>query len=325
MNEFELIARYFTASQYSNDVLLGVGDDAAVVHVPDGYQLVTAVDTIVEGVHFPTNSSAEDIAFRALAVNLSDMAAMGAIPKWFTLSLCVPAVDETWLAAFAKSLNNLAAKFKMQLIGGDTVKGPLNISIQIMGVVEQDRWLTRSGAKPGDLIFVSGVPGEAAGGLQLILHPELVEAQLPHNKSHVEHLIQRFLKPAPRVELGRLLRTLASAAMDVSDGLHGDLRKLCKASHCGAVLNVEHLPPSESLVLLFGSQTREQLAHTGGDDYELLFTINPQHRARLEQAVLACGITCTHIGVMDESGELTCVRGNQSVTIADTGYDHFAS
>lgn len=324
MNEFELISRYFTSSHYSDDVLLGVGDDAAVVNVPTGYQLVTAVDTIVEGIHFPTDSKAEDIAYRALAVNLSDMAAMGAIPKWFTLSLCIPSVNEAWLSSFSKSLNELAAQFKVQLIGGDTVKGPLNISIQIMGIVEQERWLTRSGAKPGDLIFVSGVPGEGAGGLQLLLHPEL-QAQSRNKNADAHHLMQQFLRPAPRIQLGRLLRPFASAAMDVSDGLLGDLRKLCAASHCGAVLNLEQLPNSKSLVAMFGSERSEQLALSGGDDYELLFTVEPQYFSSVEQSMKACGISCTHIGAMDESGELKCVRSNQPVTISDSGYDHFVS
>ena len=323
MNEFELIARYFTASRYSDDVKLGVGDDAAVVCVPTGFQLVAAVDTIVEGGHFPVGSAAEDIAYRALAVNLSDIAAMGAIPKWFTLSLCVPTVTETWLGGFAQSLNELAARFDVQLIGGDTVKGPLNISIQILGIVEQDRWLRRSGAKPGDLIFVSGVPGEAAGGLNTLLHNDS-RATLDGDNKHVSHLVQRFLKPEPRIALGRALRPFASAAMDISDGLLGDLGKLCRASGCGASLQLEKLPHSPSLVAMYGPQRAEQLSLSGGDDYELLFTIAPHHLAEVERVSSQCGVSCTHIGSIDNSGGVACSRGNQPVTINQVGYDHFA-
>ena len=324
MNEFQLIARYFTASRYRDDVLLGVGDDAAVVDVPSGYRLVTSVDTIVEGIHFPANSDAADIAYRALAVNLSDIAAMGAIPKWFTLSLCIPSVNEAWLSVFAKSLSALASQFDVELIGGDTVKGPLNISVQIMGIVEQDRWLTRSGARSGDIVFISGTPGEAAGGLQLLLHPELYPPKNNRDED-INYLIQRFLRPMPRVELGRLLRPFVSAAMDVSDGLLGDLRKLCAANRCGAKVHLEQLPRSESLTALFGAERGEQLTLSGGDDYELLFTIDPEHLSHVEQSVKACGIPCTAIGTMDETGELRCVRDNQPVTMIDSGYDHFAS
>jgi thiamine-monophosphate kinase len=181
LGEFDLIKRYFTAASYPADVLLGVGDDAAVLAVPAGYRLVAAVDTLVEGVHFPVGTSAADIAYRALAVNLSDMAAMGAQPRWFTLSLCMPESSESWVAAFALSLQQLAARYKVQLVGGDTVKGPLNISLQILGLVKEDGWLTRAGAAPGDVIFVSGVPGEAAGGLQLL------QSQLAAEPQHRQH------------------------------------------------------------------------------------------------------------------------------------------
>ncbi|MES1191491.1 MAG: thiamine-phosphate kinase [Steroidobacter sp.] len=323
MNEFQLIARYFASSPCSNDVLLGIGDDAAVIAVPSGYRLVAAVDTIVEGIHFPHHSDAADIAYRALAVNLSDMAAMGAVPRWFTLSLCIPAIDEAWMEHFASSLQALAGRFDVQLVGGDTVKGPLNISIQILGLVESDKWLTRSGASPGDLIFVSGNPGEAAGGLQLLLTPRGAGSR--EEQQYSQHLIQRFLRPEPRVALGRFLRLHASAAMDVSDGLLGDLRKLCASSGCGARLQLEQLPASSALQVMFDDQQREQLILSGGDDYELLFTIAPQHEAVVARAMAACDVVCTRIGVMSAGPEVSCFRDSQAVTFADAGYDHFAS
>lgn len=319
MNEFELIARYFQSSHYGDDVLLGVGDDAAVVDVPVGYKLVTSVDTIVEGVHFPHNSAAEDIAYRALAVNLSDMAAMGAIPKWFTLSLCIPTIDETWVNGFAWSLKALASQFNVQLVGGDTVKGPLNISVQILGVVEQDRWLTRSGAKSGDLIVVSGKPGEAAGGLRLLLN---AQSSL-HDSHHEQQLIDRFLRPMPRVSLGRALRTFATAAMDVSDGLLTDLKKLCAASNCGAHLQLNDLPTSSLLTAMFDPEQCEQLILNGGDDYELLFTISPSSLPQLNMIAKSVGVRCSSIGVITADEHVVCLRGNEQVTIADSGFDHF--
>ena len=335
MNEFELIARYFTASHYGSNVLLGVGDDAAVVDVPNGFNLVTSVDTIVEGVHFPNNSDAGDIAYRALAVNLSDMAAMGAIPKWFTLSLCIPAANESWIAKFSKSLQQLAQQYQVQLIGGDTVKGPLNISIQMLGIVESNRWLVRSGAKPNDLIVVSGVPGEAAGGLQLLLNPPVAQAatdSVNHTTvrpelvegSHSEHLIKRFLRPTPRIELGRGLRSHASAAMDVSDGLLTDLRKLCAASGCGAQLQLEQLPVSVALNALFATERVQQLKLSGGDDYELLFTIPPQSLSALEDISAIARVPCTVIGNIIQGPGVECFRHHQPVVITDTGFDHFS-
>lgn len=319
MNEFELIARYFQPSHYGDDVLLGVGDDAAVVDVPAGFKLVTAVDTIVEGIHFPHNSAPEDIAYRALAVNLSDMAAMGAIPKWFTLSLCIPHIDESWMNGFAKSLNALASRFNVQLVGGDTVKGPLNISVQMMGVVEQGQWLTRSGSKLGDLVVVSGMPGEAAGGLRLLLNSHLSL----HDPHHEQQLIERFLRPEPRVSLGRELRSIAHAAMDVSDGLLTDLKKLCVASNCGARLQLNDLPVSPLLTTMFDPEQCEQLILNGGDDYELLFTILPSSLAQLNAIAHSAGVQCSSIGVITDGKQVECLRGNETVTITDSGFDHF--
>ena len=318
MGEFDLIKRYFTPASYSADVLLGVGDDAAVLAVPPGYRLVMAVDTIVEGVHFPVGTSAADIAYRALAVNLSDMAAMGAQPRWFTLSLCLPDSNEQWLSEFARSLNHLAMRYGVQLVGGDTVKGPLNISIQISGLVSDDGWLTRSGARPGDMVFVSGVPGEAAGGLQLILNP-----QQQAEEKYRQHLLERFYRPTPRVELGVSLRKLASAAMDVSDGLLTDLRKLCAASRCGATMQLESLPASEALSNVFGESRAEELALQGGDDYELLFTVSDKNLEQLDSVIAATGAACTRIGQITDTLTVQCYRNGMPVEVKNAGFDHF--
>lgn len=318
MGEFELIQRYFTPASYASDVLLGVGDDAAVVDVPAGYRLVSAVDTIVAGVHFPLDTSAADIAYRALAVNLSDMAAMGAQPRWFTLSLCLPDANEAWLAEFGATLQQLARQYGVQLIGGDTVKGPLNISIQILGVVEIDKWLTRAGARPGDVVFVSGVPGEAASGLQLLLDPSIT---VQHG--HREHLLQRFYRPEPRVALGRRIRAAGSAAMDVSDGLLTDLTKLCAASHCGAHLDLDALPISHAAIATLGQQQAERNALAGGDDYELLFTVAHENLLLLESAIADVAVRCTPIGRIMAGKGVQCFRRGEPVTVEAAGFDHF--
>jgi thiamine-monophosphate kinase len=320
LGEFDLIKRYFTAPAYSADVLLGVGDDAAVIDVPTGYKLVTAVDTIVSGIHFPTDTAAADIAYRALAVNLSDMAAMGAIPKWFTLSLCLPNANEAWLAEFATSLNEVAVRFGVQLVGGDTVKGPLNISVQILGVVEADGWLTRSAAQAGDLIMVSGIPGEAAGGLQLLLQPSIT-ATVEHRR----HLLERFYRPAARVQLGRELRRVATAAMDVSDGLLTDLSKLCASSRVGARLNLEALPTSAALQAVFGDQPARQHTLFGGDDYELLFTMPRTRLAQVQDISSATGVLCTHIGEVTADHQVRCFLHDEPLAVQGAGFDHFST
>lgn len=319
MGEFDLIKRFFTPENYSSDVLLGVGDDAAVLAVPQHCRLVAAVDTVIEGVHFPVKTSAADIAYRALAVNLSDMAAMGAQPRWFTLSLSLPQADEQWISEFSVGLSRLAARFGVQLVGGDTVKGPLSISIQILGLVDKDQWLTRSGAKPGDLIFVSGALGEAAGGLQLLLKPDL-HASLEHR----QYLLQRFYHPTPRVELGLRLKLVVSSAMDVSDGLLTDLRKLCAASHCGADLQLDSLPYSKPMNSVFGAAGAEHLALHGGDDYELLFTVPADAVIALQAIMTETGVPCTEIGRITRNGGVQCYRSQDAVVVEEGGYDHFA-
>jgi len=314
LGEFELIARYFAQQPRRADVLLGIGDDAAVLDPRADRKLVVAVDTIVEGIHFPCGTSPADIGYRALAVNLSDLAAMGAEPSWFTLSLSMPASDEQWVRQFASGLFELANAYDLALIGGDTVKGPLVVTVQIAGWVEADRWLTRAGAQAGDLVIVSGVPGEAAGGLATLQNNLPVDA-------HVENLQRRFLRPTPRVELGRALRPLATAAMDISDGLLTDLDKLCAASGCGASIDVDALPRSIDLAAIFAAETCAQYALAGGDDYEILFTVAP---AQLSQ-LAASDVRCTPIGTITSGTEVECRRGQRRYEVKRRGYDHFES
>lgn len=317
MTEFELIERYFSRRVTDRQVLQGIGDDAAVLEIPADRRLVAAVDTIVEGVHFPTNTAPADIGYRALAVNLSDIAAMGAQPKWITLALSLPQSDTAWLESFATGLFELANRYDVALIGGDTVRGALVISVQILGLVETDGWLTRSNAKPGDIVFVSGILGEAAAGLAVI------QREINTSSDAATYLKQRFLRPEPRIELGRKLRMHASAVLDVSDGLLADLGQLCRASGCGAHIDIEALPASTAMRKLFSTQEGEQFALAGGDDYELLFTVSPDSILKTE-ALIAQGVRCTPIGRLTEGSEVQCCRGGVPMQITKRGYVHFA-
>ncbi len=321
MSEFDLITKYFTRASKRSDVLLGVGDDAAVLQVPNDRRLVAAVDTIAEAVHFPVGTDAAAVGHRALAVNLSDIAAMGAEPAWATLSLSLPKYDADWLEGFANGLYRLADRFNVALVGGDTIRGPLSITVSIMGLVRTDRWLTRAGAKPGDTIFVSGMPGEAAAGLAVIQN-NLGQSSVEQGAAS-KQLRDRFLWPEPRIELGRALRSLASSTIDISDGLLVDLEHLCKQSGCGARIDVESLPFSQSMRALFSQEECERFALTGGDDYELLFTVPPEKMLDVEAAV-ARGIRCTPIGRMMENRTLLCCREGRAFDIATRGYDHFS-
>jgi thiamine-monophosphate kinase len=313
LGEFDIIARYFTRRYARADVLLGVGDDAAVLEPPHGRKLVVAIDTIVEGVHFPVGAAGADVGYRALAVNLSDLAAMGAEPQWMTLSLSLPRADEAWLADFASGLFELAERYDTALVGGDTVRGPMVVTVQVGGAVEGDRWLTRSGARPGDGLFVTGAPGEAAAGLATI-------QKRIDGGDHGAHLRRRFLRPEPRVAFGRKARMAATAAMDVSDGLLMDLDKLCAASGCAAVVDVDALPQSPALHALFSAEERLRFQLAGGDDYELLFTAPP---GVAEALVREADVDVARIGVITSGAGVRCVQQGRPVLVAARGYDHF--
>jgi thiamine-monophosphate kinase len=325
--EFDIIRKYFAPGAPRSDVLLGIGDDAAVLEVGGARKLVVAMDTVVEGVHFPAGTAAADIGHRALAVNLSDLAAMGAEPSWMTLSLALPHADEAWVADFAAGLMALARAHSVALVGGDTVRGPLAVTIQIGGWVEADAWLTRSGARPGDVLFVSGTPGDAAAGLDLLQR----KLQAPvSTQDAAEQLRARFLRPQPRVQLGRALRAVASAAIDISDGLLTDLDKLCGASACGARLEVDALPISASLRVLCVPDACVQYALAGGDDYEIMFSVPP---SRLAQVAALRDVTgdepdgtlpnCTRIGEITSTRSVECTRAGQPFSAVRRGYEHF--
>jgi thiamine-monophosphate kinase len=286
LGEFELIDRFFRGCGAArDDVPLGVGDDGAILRPPPGADLVAVSDTLVEGVHFPAGSPAESVGHRALAVNLSDIAAMGATPRWALLSLTLPAVDETWLEGFARGFGALARMHGVALVGGDTTRGALTLGVQVLGTLPAGEGLRRSGGRPGDAVFVTGTPGDAAAGLALIQAGAQAGApqgtRVDASAAAREALRQRFLFPAPRIVEGLALRGLASACIDISDGLSGDLGKLAAASGCAAVLDLDALPRSAALAACFAPEEALRFMLEGGDDYELLLAVPPAQAARV--------------------------------------------
>jgi thiamine-monophosphate kinase len=315
LGEFDLIERYFSRGGGRRDVLLGVGDDAALLEVPPGQALVAATDTLVEGRHFLADAPAESVGHQALAVNLSDLAAMGADPAWALLSLSLPESDEAWVKSFADGLYALAERHGIALVGGDTVRGPRVVTVTALGFVEPVLALRRAGARPGDVLYVSGWPGEAAAGLEALRRRP---APVPDDA-----LVRRYRFAEPRLALGRALRGRASAAMDVSDGLLGDLQKLCAASGVGARLDLERLPVSDELARCHSPPECERLVLFGGDDYELLFTLPGADAHALEQELSG---TCElhRIGVIESSPGVRCARHGVHEALSGGGYDHFA-
>lgn len=312
--EFELIQRYF-AGDRREDVLLGVGDDAAVVR-PRG-DLALAVDTLVAGVHFPLDAPPESIGHKALAVNLSDLAAMGAEPAWLLLALTLEQAREPWLAAFSRGLRELAAEHGMALIGGDVTRGPLTVSVQVGGYLPPGQALRRSGARVGDGVYVSGSLGDAALGLALW------QAGAADGEAQ-QWLVQRLHRPTPRVALGRALLGLASAAIDLSDGLAADLGHLLSASGVGASVELERLPLSPAFKRCAVTATSWEAAVGGGDDYELCFTAPPAVEAELEQQARRLGIAITRIGRIEQEPGLRLLDGQGHPWRAKrAGYTHF--
>lgn len=326
LGEFELIERYFRRPAEARraargDVPLGIGDDAAVMAPPAGTHLVAALDTLVEGRHFVKGSPPESIAHRALAVNLSDLAAMGADPAWFLLSLTLPESDERFLERFAAGLLQLAELHGVALVGGDTTAGPLAIAVQALGTIAPDMALTRGGGRAGDLVYVSGTPGDAAGGLQQVLDPS-VPATL--DAAHRQWLWDRFHFPTPRVQLGRALLGIASACVDVSDGLAADAGRMARFSGCGLSIDASRLPLSDALRAQAGEAGARRLALTGGEDCELCFTVPPEKVPALTAALVnvKCPVTC--IGELTAEGGVRIHEQGRPLDQDWSGFDHFA-
>lgn len=319
MTEFELIRKYFTVQPVARaDVDIGVGDDAAVVRAPPGTATVVTTDVLVAGVHFFEDADPASIGHKSLAVNLSDLAAMGAEPAWFLLALTLPRVNTVWLDGFARGLHRLARRYNVQLIGGDTARGPLAIAITALGLVPETKALRRCGARPGDRVYVTGMLGDAALALAVRRGQHRVSA------AEAAAMQERLERPMPRVAEGMALRDIASSAIDVSDGLVADLGHVLQASEVGARLTLEALPVSAA----YRSHLIEvgwDCALAGGDDYELCFTVPPANLPALDAVVRQHGFTVTAIGEITPGGPLQIYdEAGHLYRPARRGHDHFS-
>lgn len=328
LTEFEVISRYFSgitsASLSSNlSIDLSVGDDCALLSIPEGQRLALSVDTLVAGRHFPITANPNDIAQRAVAVAISDLAAMGAQPLAFTLALTLPTVDNQWLEGFSSGLRQAAAYYQIPLIGGDTTCGPLTITLQVHGLVPVDGGLLRSGAQVGDTIFVTGCLGDAAAALALI-EPQ-PEQPLHLNTEQQQYLYSRFYTPQIRVDFGQRILTLAHAAIDISDGLLADLGHICTASGVGAIINIEDIPLSTVLATAMTRASAVNYALTGGDDYELCFTAAANQQAKLMGYAKEGDLPITAIGrIVEGDNGIICIgENNHQCEFEVTGYQHF--
>jgi thiamine-monophosphate kinase len=316
--EFDVIARHFTRP--APNAVLGVGDDSALVQLSRGMELAISVDTMVSGTHFFPDVDPENLGHKALAVNLSDMAAMGAMPYWAMLALTLPKVDHEWLAAFAKGFFDLAEEFGVTLIGGDTTRGPLTLTVTIMGEVPAGASLRRSGAKAGNDIWVSGHLGDAA---LAVAHRH---GKLQLDEADYREAVMRLYEPTPRVALGQALRGLATAAIDISDGLLADVGHICKLSKVGAVVELAALPLSPIAAKHIASDAGRNAVIAGGDDYELCFTANPNSREVLMDLSKMLGVPLTRIGQLMRGKGVSLVGSDgKPVKIDGRGYDHFSA
>jgi thiamine-monophosphate kinase len=321
--EFRLIDRIRElTAQPRDDVRIGIGDDAAVLAPPSGKELAVAIDTLVEGVHFPPGTAAADIGWKALAVNLSDLAAMGASPAWALLALTLPSANAAFVEGFAEGFAKLAQPHRLALVGGDTTRGPLTISVVVHGFVPPGKALTRAGARIGDVVLVTGTLGDAAAGLHALQHPPREDDGRAGLRGF---LIERLNRPTPRLAVGTALRGQATACIDVSDGLLADLGHICAASGVAAEIEAALLPRSSALLELYDDTTALHFALSGGDDYELCFTVPAARVAELQAGLARLGCGATKIGRIVE-GEGVRVRAADGASLATDrpGWEHFA-
>ena len=318
MDEFALIEKFFAQQSADRaDVRLGIGDDAAVTSLGSEYDLVIATDSICQGTHFPDGTEPRALGHRCLAVNLSDLAAMGAEPMWCTLVLSLPSAEPDWLEAFAGGFLDLARRFNIALIGGDTVRGPLAFTVAVHGRVRPGQHVARSGAGPGQGIFVTGYPGEAAAGLRLMT------SAAAETGAAGQRLIGRFLYPEARVDEGCRLGKCATAMIDLSDGLSDDLVKMLEASGVGAELDADRVPLSPDLLACCGRREALELALTGGDDYELCFTVPRERESGLDELLADADCPLTRIGqTSNEPGARWTLNG-RPYEVPTTSFRHF--
>ncbi|TAK62003.1 thiamine-phosphate kinase [Methylobacter sp.] len=309
LSEFALIQRFFTRQRIKNpSTRLGIGDDCALVSIPDGFELAITTDTMVENVHFFAGADPELLGHKLLAVNLSDLAAMGAQPVSVTLALTLPNVNESWLTAFAKSFLSLAERYSVDLIGGDTTSGPLTLTVQAMGLVPKGRALMRSAAQPGDFIYMTGFLGDAGLGLKI-------------NQGYVcadpEAALTRFNRPEPQIEAGQALIGIANACIDLSDGLAGDLGHILEQSRVGACLDWKSLPLSNAVQSYINDTGDWRMPLTAGDDYELCFTVSPEQADKLT-------VAATKIGIIESQPGLRLNKSGHIQPLEVKGFEHFS-
>ncbi|MFA5959687.1 MAG: thiamine-phosphate kinase [Tatlockia sp.] len=317
MDEFSLINAFFTKNALNrDDVVFGIGDDAACLRVPAGMDLLVSTDTLVSGVHFLPTWNACDIAYKAVMVNLSDIAAMAGTPCWLTLALTMPQVDTVWMVDFAKGLHEALLKYKVALIGGDTTRGPLSLTLTIHGLVPKGQAIRRNGAKPLDKIYVSGTLGAPAFAVSYLEQENITEG----DKKTLQDLLTH---PIPRIDLAPFLLSFATAAIDVSDGLSSDLNHICTQSGVGACLFTEAIA-IHPLVKKYAKENALDLALHGGDDYVLCFTVPPQKEEKLLASLRANGLSCYEIGVIENAKGMRLKREDGVVDkLMPKGYSHF--
>jgi thiamine-monophosphate kinase len=317
MGEFELIRNYFAAApcaQAGEGVALGIGDDCALLMVPAGEQLAISTDTLVAGVHFPAVCDPFLLGQRALAVSASDLAAMGATPLAFTLALTLPDVEANWLEAFARGLNQMAQSCSLRLVGGDTTRGPLSLTLTVFGRVPAGQALKRSGAQVGDLLCVGGALGDGAGALPLVLNQRTAEASI------AEALLARYWSPQPQLALGQVLLGKATSALDISDGLLADCGHIALASGVRLLIERDALPLSAPLQAFFGREAAQEAALSGGDDYVLAFTLPASELSDL----LAVGFSVHVVGRVEAGQGVALIDADgQDITPSTRGYQHF--
>lgn len=314
--EFKLIQQFFTKPNHHTD--LSIGDDAALFQVQPGHQLAVSTDMLVEGTHFYPDADPHALGWKSLAVNLSDIAAMGAQAKWATLAIALPTIQSDWLESFAKGLFECASAFDIDIIGGDTTKGPLCISVTIMGESPNNDALTRSGAKVNDDIWVSGELGNAALGLQLL------QGKQSLSKPFASQVLAALHTPQPRCPLGLALRGIATSCIDISDGLLADLDHILKASEVGAHLSLNQCPVNSAIAAQLSDRSIQSAVLSGGEDYELCFTAPSSQRGTVHSLSQQLGLAITRIGQIDEGQALTVLYDDKPMTLQIKGYDHFA-
>jgi thiamine-monophosphate kinase len=318
VNEFDLIEKYFMPlCAVRQGVDIGIGDDCAVLSIPEGYQLAVSTDTLVAGVHFFSDADATDVGYKSLAVSLSDLAAMGASPAWFTLCLTLPELNENWLEKFVTGLSNIARSHNIPLVGGDTTKGPLSITIQAQGFLPSGQCLSRYGAKPDDHVFVTGELGEAAYCVKQRLGNLKVS-----NPAKINPI--RLHRPIPRVSFGQAILSIANSAIDLSDGLLADLGHILHRSHVGGEIQIDHIPVSKKISAYLAETDDWSVVLAGGDDYELCFTVAPNKLNELYEIAKQPSVKITEIGrITEQQDQLACYRGDQLWKENMTGYGHF--